>query len=236
MQIHGSTALVTGANRGLGRHLTEQLIARGATVYATARNPDTIDVPGAIPIQLDVTDRASIAAAAAQTRGVSILINNAGSFTGAALTDGDRDDLELEMRTHYFGPLDVIRAFNPQLAAHERSAILNVLSVLSWVSYPGYTGYSAAKSAAWSLTNGVRGELVAQHTQVTALHVGYMDTDMVAHVDVPKSDPALVAAIALDGLESGEPEILADDMARAVRANLAGGVATLYPELLRPAA
>jgi NAD(P)-dependent dehydrogenase (short-subunit alcohol dehydrogenase family) len=236
MQIHGNTALVTGANRGLGRHLSEQLIARGATVYAAARNPDSVDIAGAIPIRLDVTDPESIRAAAGIARGVSILVNNAGSFTGASLIDGDRDDVELEMRTHYFGPLDVVRAFNSQLAAHERSAILNVLSVLSWVTYPGYTGYSAAKSAAWSLTNGLRHELAAQHTQVSALHVGFMDTDMAAHVDAPKTDPALVARIALDGVEAGELEILADDMARTVRTNLAGGVGTLYPELIAPAA
>jgi NAD(P)-dependent dehydrogenase (short-subunit alcohol dehydrogenase family) len=236
MQIDGSTALVTGANRGLGRHLTQQLIARGATVYAAARNPDSIDVPGALPLALDVTDRDSITAAAKVTHDVSLLVNNAGSFTGASLVDGDRDDLELEMRTHYFGALDVVRAFNPQLAAHDTSAILNVLSVLSWVTYPGYTGYSAAKSAAWSLTNGLRHELAAQHTLVSALHVGFMDTDMAAHVDAPKSDPAVVAAIALDGLAAGQAEILADESARVVLATLSGGAAALYPELFTPAA
>lgn len=235
MQIEGRTALVTGANRGLGRHLTQQLIERGATVYAAARNPDTIDIPGAKPLRLDVTDRASIAEAARLAQDVSLLVNNAGSWTGASLIDGDRDAIELEMRTHYFGPLDVVRAFAPQLAAHDSSAILNVLSVLSWVTYPGSSAYSAAKSAAWSLTSAIRQELAAQHTQVSALHVGYMDTDMAAGVDAPKSAPAAVAGIALDGLAAGELEILADDLSRAVRTRLGGGVAELYPELLVPA-
>jgi NAD(P)-dependent dehydrogenase (short-subunit alcohol dehydrogenase family) len=230
MQIAGSTALVTGANRGLGRHFAEQLLARGATVYAGARNPDSVDLPGAIPIALDVTDLASVAAAAELAEGVSLLVNNAGSFTGASLIDGPRADIQLEMNTHYFGPLDVIRAFNPQLAAHPESAILNVLSLLSWVTYPGYTGYSAAKSAAWSLTNGLRQELAEQHTQVSALHVGFMETDMVAHVDAPKNDPATVAKIALDGLEAGVLEILADDASRHIQAALASGVTGLYPQ------
>ncbi|MFE3410545.1 SDR family oxidoreductase [Streptomyces mirabilis] len=229
MQIAGSTALVTGANRGLGRHFAEQLLERGATVYAAARNPASVDIPGAIPVQLDVTDRGSIAAAAELARNVSLLINNAGSFTGVSLVDGDRSDIELEMNTHYYGPLDVIRAFAPQLAKHDSSAILNVLSVLSWVTFPGYTGYSAAKSAAWSLSNGVRLELASQNTQVSALHVGFMDTEMVSHVDAPKSDPAAVARLALNGLEAGDLEILADELSGTVRANLAGGVATLYP-------
>ena len=230
MKIAGSTALVTGANRGLGRQFAEQLLARGAAVYAAARHPESIDLPGTVPIRLDVTDRDSIAAAAEQARGVSLLINNAGSFTGVSLLEGDRADIELEMNTHYFGPLDVIRAFAPQLAAHDSSIIVNVLSVLSWVTYPGYTGYSAAKAAAWSLTSGLRQELASQHTQVSALHVGFMDTDMARHVGAAKTDPAIVAKLALDGAQAGQLEILADQTSRQVQANLAGGVLALYPQ------
>jgi NAD(P)-dependent dehydrogenase (short-subunit alcohol dehydrogenase family) len=240
MQIAGSTALVTGANRGLGRRFAEELLARGATVFAAARNPDSIDLPGVIPVQLDVTDEASIASAAAAIEahgGLSILINNAGSSTGAALLDGDLSDVRLEMDTHFFGTLNVIRAFAPQLAAHESSAVLNVLSVLSWISFPGSGAYCAAKSAEWSLTNALRQQLAGQGTQLAALHVGYMDTDMAAHVTAPKSDPAAVAAFALDSLETGAVEILADDISRQVQAGLAGGVAALYPQFAaQPAA
>ncbi len=230
MQIDGSTALVTGANRGFGRHLAEQLLARGATVYAAARQPGSVDLPGVTPVALDVTDPASVAAAAAATGDVTLLINNAGSSTGAALLDGPLADIELEMNTHYFGTLSVIRAFAPQLAANGGGAILNVLSALSWVSFPGSGGYCAAKSAEWSLTNALRQQLAGQHTQVSALHVGYMDTDMVRTVTAPKSDPAVVAKIALDGLEAGHAEILADDTSRRVQAGLAGGVSVLYPQ------
>ena len=121
------------------------------------------------------------------------------------------EDIRLEMETHYFGTLAVSRAFGPQLAANGGGTILNVLSVLSWVTYPGYSGYAAAKSAQWSLTNALRLELASQGTQVAALHVGYMDTDMVASVDAPKSDPATIAALALDALEEDASEILADE-------------------------
>ena len=231
MQIAGATALVTGANRGLGRHLAEQLLARGATVYAGARNPDSVDLPGAIPVRIDVTDEASIAAAARQVEGLTLLINNAGSGTGVNFLDGPLSDIRLEMETHYFGTLAVTRAFAPQLAeAPGDSGVLNVLSVLSWVTRPGYGGYSAAKSAAWSLTNALRTELAPQGTQVTALHVAFMNTDMVRHVDAPKSDPAVIAALALEGVEAGVDEVLADDLTRQVQAGLAGGVAALYPK------
>ncbi|MCU1685840.1 MAG: short-chain dehydrogenase [Amycolatopsis sp.] len=229
MKLAGATALVTGANRGLGRHFAQQLLERGVTVYAGARNPDSVDLPGAIPIALDVTDPDSVAAAAKATSGVSLVINNAGSYTGASVTKGSMDDIRLEMETHYFGTLAVSRAFTPQLAEHDSSAILNVLSVLSWVTYPDYSAYSAAKSAAWSLTNALRTELAGQGTQVSALHVGFMDTDMISHVDAPKNDPATIAKLALDAVEDGEVEIVADEQSRKVQAGLAGGVAALYP-------
>jgi NAD(P)-dependent dehydrogenase (short-subunit alcohol dehydrogenase family) len=230
MQIDGQTALVTGANRGLGKHFARQLRDRGAHVYAAARNPASVDLEGVTAIALDVTDLASIEAAAAQTGDVSILINNAGSFTGSSLLTGDREAIRLELDTHYFGTLDVIRAFAPQLAGHDGSAILNVLSVLSWISFPDAGAYCAAKSAEWSMTNALRQELAAQGTVVSGLHVGYMDTDMAANVDAPKSDPADIARIALDGIAAGLAEIVADGTSTSVLAGLSGGVGALYPQ------
>jgi NAD(P)-dependent dehydrogenase (short-subunit alcohol dehydrogenase family) len=229
MQIEGKTALVTGANRGLGRHLASQLHDRGARVYAAARNPAAVDLPGVTPIALDITDPASVAAAAAATGDVAILVNNAGTSTGSSLLTGELADIRLELDTHFFGTLDVIRAFAPQLAAQGDSAILNVLSVLSWISFPRSGAYSAAKSAEWSLTNAVRQDLAPQGTRVSALHVGYMDTDMVRHIDAPKSDPAVIAKLAIDGIAAGDAEIIADELSRQVRAGLSGGVAALYP-------
>jgi NAD(P)-dependent dehydrogenase (short-subunit alcohol dehydrogenase family) len=230
MRIEGSTALVTGANRGLGRHLAQELLARGARVYAAARNPASVDLPGVTPIALDVTDPASVAAAADATGDVTLLVNNAGSSTGAALLDGSLADIELEMNTHFYGTLRVTRAFAPQLAAGGGGGVLNILSALSWVNLGTSGAYSAAKAAEWSLTNGLRLQLAGQGTQVTALHVGYMDTDMVRELDVPKVDPAVVAKLALDGLAAGAVEVLADGTSRRVQRGLAGGVAALYPQ------
>jgi NAD(P)-dependent dehydrogenase (short-subunit alcohol dehydrogenase family) len=231
MKIDGQTALVTGANRGLGRHLAKQLRDRGATVYAGARNPDSIDLPGVIPVALNITDPASVEAAAATSGDVSILINNAGSFTQSSLLTGDVADIRLELDTHFFGTLDVIRAFAPQLAERDESYVVNILSVLSWLSFPDSGAYCAAKAAAWSMTNALRQELAAQGTRVAGLHVGYMDTDMARGVEAPKSDPAAIARIVLDGIAAGQTEILADDISRSVQAGLSGGVAALYPQV-----
>jgi len=231
IDLSTSTALVTGANRGFGRHLAEQLVQRGATVYAAARRPESVDLDGVRPVQLDITDPASVAATAALAADVTVLINNAGIATGATVLTGDIADLRREFDTHVFGTLDVTRAFVPVIEANGGGAILNVLSVLSWFTSPSLSGYSAAKSAAWSVTNALRSELAPRGIRVSSLHVGYMDTDLAAGVDAPKSDPAAVAKFTLDQLADGATEILADDLSRQVRAGLAGGVATLYPDV-----
>jgi NAD(P)-dependent dehydrogenase (short-subunit alcohol dehydrogenase family) len=230
MQISQSTALVTGANRGLGRRFAEALLARGATVYAAARDPAAIGVQGVTPIELDITDAISVAAAAAATGDVTLLINNAGSSTGTSLISGPLENIRLEMDTHYFGTLAVTRAFAPQLARNGGGAILNVLSALSWLSFPSTGAYCAAKSAEWSLTNAIRQELADHGTQVSALHVGYMDTDMTRGITAPKSDPATVAEQALDELQAGQVEILADDVSRKLLGALSGGTSALYPQ------
>ncbi|MEV6295724.1 SDR family oxidoreductase [Streptomyces sp. NPDC051896] len=231
MDISTATALVTGANRGLGRALARELVARGATVYGAARRPDQIDLPGVKAIRIDVTDPASVAAAAEEVRDITVLINNAGSSTGADLLTGSWDDVRLEMETHYLGTLGMIRAFAPVIESQGGGAILNILSVLSWVTFPAVGAYSAAKSAQWSLTNEVRQQLAPRGITVSGLHVGYMDTDMARHVTEPKTDPADVARAAVDGIAAGAPEIVVDDLSRRIQAGLSGGVAALYPQL-----
>jgi NAD(P)-dependent dehydrogenase (short-subunit alcohol dehydrogenase family) len=230
MDISSCTALVTGANRGLGRHFSTELLRRGARVYAGARNPDTVDVDGAIPLAVDVTDPASLAAAAQAAGDVTLLINNAGMAANTNLLTGDLDGARQEMDTNYFGTLLVTRAFAPVIAGNGGGGILNVLSVLSWFSLPNSGGYCASKAAAWSMTNALRVELADCGIRVTALHVGLMDTDMAADIPGPKSDPAEVAMLALDAVAAGAYEVLADDRSRAVQAALSDGVAAIYPQ------
>ena len=225
-----ATALVTGANRGLGRHLAAELVRRGATVYAGARDPRSVDLPGVVPVQLDVTDAASIAAAVEAAPGVDLLVNNAGSATGADLLTGSLDDVRTELETHYVGSLAVTRAFLPSLVAHGGS-VANVLSALSWVTFPPVGAYAAAKSAAWSMTSAIRQQLAPQGVTVTALHVGYMDTDMAAGAEGPKADPAEVSVALLDAVAAGEYEVLVDDTSRQVRAGLSADLTALYPHL-----
>ncbi|MFG2772240.1 SDR family oxidoreductase [Streptomyces sp. NPDC048350] len=222
MELKDSVAVVTGANRGLGRHLAEQLLQRGAKVYAAARRPETVDLPGAVPLQLDVTDAESIRSAAGIASDATLLVNNAGISTSTPLIAGDLDAVRREMETNFFGPLAVTRAFAPVLERNGGGSVLNVLSVLSWLHPAGLGSYAAAKAAAWALTGAAREELAPRGVTVSALHVAYMDTDMAAAVPAEqKTDPAEVAAQALLGIEAGLTEILADDTTRYVKQNLA---------------
>jgi NAD(P)-dependent dehydrogenase (short-subunit alcohol dehydrogenase family) len=235
MNIEGSVALVTGANRGLGEAFTRLLLDAGAAkVYGGARNPDSITVPGVIPIRLDVTSPADIAAAAAVAGDVTLLVNNAGISTGTGVLDHDAVDLaRREFETNALGPLQVSRAFAPVLAANGGGAIVNVLSVLSWLALPATAMYSAAKAAAWSLTNSLRLDLAPQGTQVVGVHVGFMDTDMAAHVDLPKVRPEDVVRATIVALRDGLPEVLADDTSRFVKSALSGDLTDLYPAAVR---
>lgn len=222
MELKNAVAVVTGANRGLGRHLAAQLVERGAKVYAAARRPETVDLPGVTPLQLDVTDEASIRAAARTASDATLLVNNAGISTATPLIGGDPDTVRREMETNFYGPLTVTRAFTPVIEGNGGGAVLNVLSVLSWLHPAGLGSYAATKAAAWALTDAAREELAPRGIAVSALHVGYMDTDMAAGVPADqKADPAEVAAQALYGIETGSPEILADEVTRHVRQSLA---------------
>ncbi|GAB3571068.1 SDR family oxidoreductase [Amycolatopsis endophytica] len=230
--IEGAVALVTGANRGLGRHFVRQLLARGAArVYATARHPESVDVPGAVPLRLDVTDDDAVREAAATAGDVTLVVNNAGISRFTDLVTSDLAEIRAEMETNYWGTLAVVRAFAPVLAAGGGGAILNVLSAQSWHPYPGTNGYHAAKAAQWALTNGVRTELAGAGTLVTALHLGAVDTDFSAGYDGPKGDPAEVAGAGLDGIEAGAAEVLADDWSVHVKKSLAEDPTRLYEEI-----
>jgi NAD(P)-dependent dehydrogenase (short-subunit alcohol dehydrogenase family) len=221
MRIEGSVALVTGANRGLGQHLAEQLLARGAAkVYAAARNPGTISLEGVVPLRVDVTDTDSVQAAAETASDTTLLINNAGIYTTGGVLEMPLETIRHEMETNFFGTLLVTRAFAPHLVANAPGAILNVASVLSWLHPVAFGTYSCSKAALWAQSDVVREELQAHGVAVTALHVGFMETDMTTGIDAPKSDPAAVAAQALDGLEAGLVEVLADDLTRSAKAQL----------------
>jgi NAD(P)-dependent dehydrogenase (short-subunit alcohol dehydrogenase family) len=231
MKIGGSVALVTGANRGLGLAYARELVGRGAAkVYGAARQPGQVTEPGVTPVALDITDPERVAAVARECADVSLLVNNAGVMTASTFIGAPSlDAARAEMETNYFGTLRMCRAFAPVLAANGGGAIVNMLSITSFYTNPFNPSYGASKAAAWSLTNGVRIELHHQGTLVVAVHSGFIDTDMAAMVDLPKISPESVVRQALDAVEAGQVEVLADERTRTVKASLSRDQELIYP-------
>ncbi|WP_404373209.1 SDR family oxidoreductase [Corallococcus coralloides] len=223
MKIKGSIALITGANRGLGAAFARGLLAAGAAkVYAAARNPSTVTVPGVVPVQLDVTQPDQVAALARELKDVTLLVNNAGIFEpGPTLMPASVDALRRQFETNVVGPLRLVQAFAPVVAANGGGAVVNMLSVLSWLTLANVSGaYSASKAAAWALSNAVRQELAAQQTEVLSVHAAFIDTDMARGVPGQKLAPEEVVEQALAALEAGRREVLVDPTTRHVHAGL----------------
>ncbi|MCX2951923.1 SDR family oxidoreductase [Lentzea sp. NEAU-D7] len=217
MDFNGVAVLVTGANRGLGRAFAQEFAKRGAKVYAGARNPASVVDEGVVPIRLDVTDDASVAAAAKELGDVSIVVNNAGVLVGGE----DVDSIRAEFEVNFYGLVRTTDAFAPVLKANGGGTLVNVLSILSWVGRPAWRGYAASKAAGWSLTKSTREDLREQGTNVIGVHVGFIDTDMTDGIDAPKIAPRDVVSQVLRAIENGDEEVLADEGARAVKASLA---------------
>lgn len=217
MNISKKVALVTGANRGLGARLVDELLTAGvAKVYATARSAQSVSADVAADarvevLSLDVTSAESITRAAQAAPDVNVLINNAGVLSFGTALDGDLDGFERDLATNYFGALRVTRAFVPVLERNGPGAIVNVLTLIALAPVSPMAGYSASKAAAHSLTQALRSELEPRDIRVLGAYPGGIDTDMLAGVDAEKADPAVVARRIVQGLVADQTIVFPDD-------------------------
>ncbi len=216
MKVEGSIALVTGANRGLGRAMVAALLEAGAAkVYAAARDEKKVATGGArvVPITLDVTKPESVAAAAKKASDITLLVNNAGVLTAYNVLEATQAELDADFRTNVYGTLNVVRAFVPVLDRSGTSgvaAIVNVLSVAALASLPAIGGYSASKAAAHSITQALRAGLKAKRIEVLAALPALVDTDLVKHLPLPKTSPEETAKGIVSGIVRGDEEIFPD--------------------------
>jgi len=228
MKIAKKIALVTGANRGLGRALVHRLLECGASaVYAAARDPRTLEGLGderVVPLRIDVTDLAQIRAAAKKVGAVDLLINNAGVMNLDDIVKSDQDVLRQHLDVNLYGTLTMTQAYLPQLR-RARGAIVNMLSLSAFAPVPGMSGYSISKAATLSVTQSLRLALAVEGIRVHAVLAGPVDTEMIRALSVPKAPPADVAAAILDGLEADEDEIFPDPWASSLKDVWAAGPA-----------
>jgi NAD(P)-dependent dehydrogenase (short-subunit alcohol dehydrogenase family) len=221
-RIEGSVALVTGANRGIGRAITEALLDRAAEkVYAAARDPRTLEElrerhgSRLVPLRLDVTDADQVAAVAHQATDVDLLFNNAGAYDPTGLTEPEIVDVARhEMEVNYFGALRMLQGFAETLARRD-GVIVNVGSAAGLSNVPLQPTYSASKAAQHSLTQASRALLAARGVSVHGVYPGPVDTEMTK--DLPpefvKTPPRDVATAILDGVEAGDEDIFPDPFA-----------------------
>lgn len=214
MQIRNLIVLVTGANRGVGQEYVAQLIKLGAAkIYAGARNLESLGAtvaldPGrVIPLQLDVTDRDAVKAAAQSAGDVTLLINNAGSLTfGGALEVTDAG-LAKDMAVNNDGLRRMTQAFTPIIEANGGGAVVNMLTLLSFVSAPGFASYNASKAAAWSMAMSLRAYLRPKGIQVINAFPAGIDTDMLAGIDAPKDSPEAVVRDVLTAVIADQEDV-----------------------------
>ncbi|MEV0764785.1 SDR family oxidoreductase [Nocardia sp. NPDC050435] len=231
MQIDGSVAFVTGANRGLGRAFVQALLARGAAkVYAGVRTPSAVSELDVIPIELDITDREQVEAAAAFASDADIVVNSAGIATPGRPLTVSLADARRDLEVNVLGTLSVAQVFAPVLAANGGGALVTMLSVMSWVTAPPISVYAASKAASWSLTNALRIQLRDQNTLVTAVYCDSVATDMTAGLAKPMLSPAEVVCPVLAAVEAGAEEVLVGEYTRTVRASLPDELQLLYPD------
>lgn len=222
MDIRGQVVLVTGTNRGLGKTFVQALVAAGATkVYAASREGGGPVTEKIEPVKLDITDPAAVKAAAEKCPDVTLLVNNAGYLKYGPLLGVDAvSSLREHLEINTVGTLLMTQAFAPVLARNGGGALVNILSVLSWLNIHESGPYSASKAAQWSLTNGLRYELRGQGTLVIGVHPGYIDTDMTAGIDAPKSTPEEVVEMTLQAIKDEITEITIDDVGRSLKRSL----------------
>ena len=223
MNVQGTTALVTGANRGIGRALVAALLERGvARVYAAARNVDSLkaivdlDPARVVALSLDVSDRAQIAALPQQVPDLKLLINNAGVLDFGSALDVPLEAVERNLAVNFYAPLLTARALAPVIERNGGGAVVNLLTIVALASMPALAGYNASKAASWSLTQSLRASLAGKGISVHAVFPGPVDTDMAAAIPLQKTSPADVAKAIVDGVAEGREDIFPDPMSASV--------------------
>lgn len=224
--VKGKVALVTGANRGIGKAIVDAFFAHGVEkVYLAVRNPEsTQDLQAkygdkVVALPVDVTNEASVKALAEHTRDVDILVNNAGIMKVVSpLSEDAESALQEEFNVNVFGLLRTAQAFADTLEAN-KGVLVQLNSIASMKTFGDMTTYCASKAAAYSVTQGLREKLGEKGVSVLSVHPGPIATDMGKSAGFDEAPGAeTVAAGIVEALEAGDFHLFPDPMAKQIEA------------------
>lgn len=216
MKTENIVALVSGANRGIGKAIVEALLKQNVKkIYATARKVSDLSGftnPRVVKLALDITKGEQIQQVLAQAADVNLLVNNAGVLSFAGVVTGEKAALARDMEVNYFGTLSMVNGFSPVIEKNGGGAIANVISVVGLAAMAGIGGYSASKAALFSATQAMRAELKAKNIAVHGIFPGPIDTDMAKEFAMEKATPQSTAENIVAGIFAGEEDIFPDPM------------------------
>lgn len=218
----GKVALVSGANRGIGKAIVEELLENGAAkVYAGARKTESLNElvekygDRLVPVELDVTKQSTIDALKNSVQGVDILVNNAGVFAlGKIFSDTAESSLKQNLEVNVWGVINLTRAVAKDLKKDRETAVINISSLAGLGNMPMASTYSVSKAAVHSITQGIRAELVENNALVIGVYPGPIDTDMAADLPMEKDSPENVAKNIVNALKNGEEDVFPDVMSK----------------------
>lgn len=226
IEIENKTALITGANRGIGKAILESFLDSDvAKVYAAVRTISTADPliqkygSRVEAIQIDLSRPETIHSAADKATDVEIVVNNAGVLKNATpLDESAIDTLNFEMEINVGGLIRMAQAFVPVLQANGGGAFIQLNSIASMKNFVPFSTYSASKAAAYSITQGLRDLLSEQGTQVISVHPGPIATDMADNAGLTEmaESPRLVADGIIEALRNGNFHVFPDTMAKQI--------------------
>ena len=220
MKIANRIVLVSGANRGIGKAIVEELLKNNVKkVYAGARSISSLpqfNDDRVIPIELDITNSILVKKASEKANDIDLLINNAGVATFSSILEGPIDDVHKDMNTNFFGSLKMTRAFVPVLERNESSAIVNIVTIGAFGSFPIVGGYCASKAALFSMSQATRIELAPKRISVHTVNPGPIDTDMAKEFDSDKTSPEKTAQNIITELQNDTADIFPDPGSQAM--------------------
>jgi len=220
-KIETKIAIVTGANRGIGKAIVESLVSNDVEkVYAAVRNlslaEPLVEEYGSkvVPVLIDLKKPETIKAAAAEASDVNLVINNAGILKVCdPLAEEAIEIFQEELEVNVYGMIHMAREFAPVIEKNGEGVFVQLNSVASLRSFADFSTYCASKAAAYSFTQALSAKLHERGVFVISVHPGPIETDMAKSIGMEGEPPSVVADETVKAIKDGRQHVFPDSMA-----------------------